>query len=154
MRMCMCIHVHAHVHVHAHARVTCTCACTCACTCDMCMHMCMCMHDVCQRRTRLHATLSQTCSKPRHLAFRMGLHVPTHANVRHNAWLTCARTRTPLRKPKQRSVQQLETRPNDGRERHRRYTCYMLTSKHVPHPKPQRDPRHSPASSASFSASL
>ena len=28
----------------------------------------------CQRRTRLHAALGQTCSKPRHLAFRMGLH--------------------------------------------------------------------------------
>ena len=45
---------------------------------------------------RLNATLSRTCSKPHHLAFRMSLHPPKHR--RHNARLACARTRTPLSK--------------------------------------------------------
>ena len=36
--------------------------------------------DACAAQPRLNATLSRTCSKPHHLAFRMSMH-PKHCNV-------------------------------------------------------------------------
>ena len=62
--------------------------------CDPLSHACLrhMLTDVTRvaAQSRLNATLSRTCSKPHHLAFRMSLHAPKHR--RQNARLACART--------------------------------------------------------------
>ena len=68
--------------------------------------------DACAAQPRLNATLSRTCSKPHHLAFRMSLHAPKHR--RQNARLACARTRTPLSKQREDPYSNCGTRPNDA----------------------------------------
>jgi len=71
--------------------------------CDPLSHACLrhMLTDVTRvaSQLRLNATLSRTCSKPHHLAFRMSLHAPKHR--RQNARLACARTRTPLSKQRE-----------------------------------------------------
>jgi hypothetical protein len=84
--------------------------------CDPLSHACLrhMLTDVTRvaAQSRLNATLSRTCSKPHHLAFRMSLHAPKHR--RQNARLACARTRTPLSKQREDPYSNCGTRPNDA----------------------------------------
>jgi hypothetical protein len=81
--------------------------------CDPLSHACLrhMLTDVTRvaAQSRLNATLSRTCSKPHHLAFRMSLHAPKHR--RQNARLACARTRTPLSKQREDPYSNCGTRP-------------------------------------------
>ena len=84
---------------------------------------------------RLNATLSRTCSKPHHLAFRMSLHPPMKTPT--SQCTTRLRTHAnTTEQTKRRSVQQLE----QDRTTQAPSQMHLSTSKHAPHPKPERQP--------------
>ena len=84
---------------------------------------------------RLNATLSRTCSKPHHLAFRMSLHPPMKTPT--SQCTTRLRTHAnTTEQTKRRSVQQLE----QDRTTQAPSQMHLSTSNHAPHPKPERQP--------------
>ena len=93
---------------------------------------------------RVKPDLSET-TPPR---FSISLHLPTQR--RHDARLTCAQTRTQLRKPSDYPCSHCNV--TERHKRHRRCTYQHPPVSHIPNHN--ANPHHSPAHVACFSASL